>query len=40
MDQQTKAQAFAKLHQKGAPLVLFNVWDAGSAKTVAKGGFC
>mgnify|MGYP000291861084 FL=1 len=36
--QQEKAQAFAALHVKGTPLVLHNVWDAGSAKAVAEGG--
>ena len=35
MDQVTKAKAFADLHVKGSPLVLWNVWDAGSAKAVA-----
>lgn len=30
------ANAFAALHVKGAPVVIFNVWDAGSAKVVAK----
>lgn len=38
MDQVHKAQAFAALHQKGRPLVLYNVWDAGSAKAVADAG--
>jgi 2-methylisocitrate lyase-like PEP mutase family enzyme len=33
-----KAQAFAALHVAGQPLVLFNVWDAGSAQAVAKAG--
>jgi methylisocitrate lyase len=32
------AEAFRALHTKGAPLVLFNVWDAGSAKAVEKAG--
>jgi 2-methylisocitrate lyase-like PEP mutase family enzyme len=31
-------QRFAALHVKGDPLVLFNVWDAGSALAVAKAG--
>lgn len=31
-----QANAFAALHVKGNPLVIFNVWDAGSAKVVAK----
>lgn len=29
---------FAALHVPGTPLVLFNVWDAGSAAAVAKAG--
>lgn len=32
------AKAFAALHVKGNPLVLFNVWDAGSAKAVEEIG--
>ncbi|BDI61588.1 isocitrate lyase/phosphoenolpyruvate mutase family protein [Qipengyuania nanhaisediminis] len=33
----TKSE-FAALHRPGDPLVLFNVWDAGSAVAVAKAG--
>lgn len=33
-----KAKAFAALHVKGKPLVLYNIWDAGSAKAVATAG--
>src|SRR5580658_11017868 len=33
-----KAEQFRALHIPGQPLVLFNVWDAGSAKAVAAGG--
>jgi len=33
-----KAALFAKLHDKGAPLTLYNAWDAGSAKTIAEAG--
>ncbi len=33
-----KAARFQALHVKGDPLVLFNVWDAGSAQAVAKAG--
>jgi 2-methylisocitrate lyase-like PEP mutase family enzyme len=29
---------FAELHRAGDPLVLFNVWDAGSARAVAAAG--
>lgn len=36
--QQDKAQAFRSLHTAGHPLVLFNIWDAGSAKAVADSG--
>ena len=34
----SKFDDFAKLHIAGDPLVLFNVWDAGSAATVANSG--
>jgi methylisocitrate lyase len=37
-DQPRKAQQFQALHIPGKPLVLFNIWDAGSAKAVAAGG--
>jgi len=30
--------SFAALHVAGKPLILFNVWDAGSARAVAKAG--
>jgi 2-methylisocitrate lyase-like PEP mutase family enzyme len=33
-----KARAFAALHRPGAPLILFNVWDAGTARAVAEAG--
>lgn len=36
--QAERARAFAALHVKGEPLVLYNVWDAGSAKAVAAAG--
>ena len=38
VNQTGKATEFAKLHLKGTPLVLYNAWDAGSAKAVAEGG--
>jgi 2-methylisocitrate lyase-like PEP mutase family enzyme len=38
MNQTEKARAFAALHKPGAPLILFNAWDAGSAKAVAEAG--
>lgn len=31
-------ETFAALHVPGTPLILFNVWDAGSAGAVAKAG--
>ena len=34
----SKFEDFAKLHVPGDPLVLFNVWDPGSAAAVAKTG--
>ena len=37
-DQTRKAEEFRGLHVRGKPLVLFNVWDAGSAKAVAASG--
>ena len=36
--QKEKAKTFALLHVKGDPLILFNIWDAGSAKAVAEAG--
>jgi 2-methylisocitrate lyase-like PEP mutase family enzyme len=33
-----KANAFNALHQKGRPLVLQNIWDAGSARIIAEQG--
>ncbi|HYE29237.1 MAG TPA: isocitrate lyase/phosphoenolpyruvate mutase family protein [Allosphingosinicella sp.] len=33
-----KARAFASLHRRGQPLILFNAWDAGSAKVIAEAG--
>lgn len=35
-----KAQTFAALHVPGDPLILFNIWDGGSAKEVAEAGAC
>ncbi|MFL6747150.1 MAG: isocitrate lyase/phosphoenolpyruvate mutase family protein [Sphingomicrobium sp.] len=31
-------ERFAALHVPGEPLILFNIWDAGSAQAVAKSG--
>jgi 2-methylisocitrate lyase-like PEP mutase family enzyme len=36
--QRAKADSFRSLHTPGDPLVLFNIWDAGSAKAVAAAG--
>lgn len=36
--QAAKARAFHALHGTGAPLILFNAWDAGSAQAVARAG--
>jgi 2-methylisocitrate lyase-like PEP mutase family enzyme len=33
-----KVAAFRALHVPGDPLILFNVWDAGSARAVARAG--
>jgi 2-methylisocitrate lyase-like PEP mutase family enzyme len=33
-----KYRAFAALHVPGDPLILFNAWDAGSARAVAEAG--
>ncbi|WP_164660856.1 isocitrate lyase/phosphoenolpyruvate mutase family protein [Tropicibacter sp. Alg240-R139] len=38
MSQSDTARAFAELHRPGAPLILYNAWDAGSAKAIAKAG--
>ncbi len=36
--QKEKAGAFKGLHIKGSPLILFNVWDAGSARAIEQVG--
>jgi 2-methylisocitrate lyase-like PEP mutase family enzyme len=33
-----KAKQFAALHVKGTPVVLYNAWDAGSAKAIVEAG--
>lgn len=38
MTQAEKARLFASLHIPGKPLILFNIWDAGSAAAVAASG--
>jgi 2-methylisocitrate lyase-like PEP mutase family enzyme len=37
-DQRSRADEFRRLHVAGDPLVLFNAWDAGSARAVAAAG--
>ena len=37
-EQARKAEQFRTLHIPGKPLVLFNIWDAGGAKAVARAG--
>ncbi|MGA8221290.1 MAG: isocitrate lyase/phosphoenolpyruvate mutase family protein [Candidatus Acidiferrales bacterium] len=37
-NQRRKAEEFFSLHIRGNPVVLFNVWDVGSARAVAAGG--
>jgi methylisocitrate lyase len=37
-DQRAAARLFHSLHVRGQPLVLFNAWDAGSARAVAGAG--
>ena len=34
----SKFEHFSQLHVQRDPLVLFNIWDAGSAKAVAESG--
>ncbi|MEM7493155.1 MAG: isocitrate lyase/phosphoenolpyruvate mutase family protein [Pseudomonadota bacterium] len=38
MSQMDRMRAFRTLHVPGQPLVLMNVWDAGSAKVVSEAG--
>lgn len=38
MSQSEKAKDFAELHIKGKPVILYNAWDAGSAKTILSAG--
>jgi 2-methylisocitrate lyase-like PEP mutase family enzyme len=38
MNQKQKAAAFHALHVRGRPVVLFNIWDAGTARAVAAAG--
>ncbi len=38
MSPQDKYRVFASLHRPGDPIILYNAWDAGSAKAVAEAG--
>jgi hypothetical protein len=38
MEQKERAVLFGELHVKGDPLILFNIWDAGGAKSVQEAG--
>jgi 2-methylisocitrate lyase-like PEP mutase family enzyme len=38
MNQGDKAGRFAELHVKGRPVLLYNAWDAGSAKAILAAG--
>ena len=38
MSQSRKAKEFTALHVKGMPVVLYNAWDAGSAKAIVDAG--
>ena len=33
-----KSETFRRLHVPGNPIILYNIWDAGSAQAVAKSG--
>lgn len=37
-DQIAQAETFAALHKKGDPVILYNIWDAGSAGAVRDAG--
>ena len=37
-NQKEKAELFSSFHKPGNPVILFNIWDAGSAKAVAESG--
>jgi 2-methylisocitrate lyase-like PEP mutase family enzyme len=38
MNQEERAHLFKSLHVKGNPVILFNIWDAGSAKAIEEAG--
>jgi 2-methylisocitrate lyase-like PEP mutase family enzyme len=37
-DQSQKYRSFAALHVPGTPVILYNIWDTGSARIVAEAG--
>jgi 2-methylisocitrate lyase-like PEP mutase family enzyme len=38
MSQKDKAAAFGALHERGNPVIIYNIWDAGTARAVADAG--
>src|ERR1700716_4607447 len=38
VSQTKKHKQFDALHVKGTPVILYNAWDAGSAKTIVEAG--
>jgi 2-methylisocitrate lyase-like PEP mutase family enzyme len=38
MNQVEKAKSFAALHVRGSPVILYNIWDAGTTGAVAASG--
>lgn len=36
MNQVEKANHFKTLHQKGMPIILYNIWDAGGARALSE----
>jgi len=38
MQRKERAESLASLHVKGNPLVLYNAWDAGSARAIQRAG--
>jgi 2-methylisocitrate lyase-like PEP mutase family enzyme len=38
VSQAKKAKQFAALHRKGTPVILYNAWDAGSARAIVGAG--
>jgi 2-methylisocitrate lyase-like PEP mutase family enzyme len=38
MNQIQRAESFAGLHVKGKPVILYNAWDAGSARAILEAG--